>query len=215
MERRYLQTHELRLAGGNKPQISGYAARYNVTTKLPKFREVIAPGAFTRALREKQDTICCFNHDPNFVLGRTSSGTLRLSEDARGLKFTCDLPDTQAARDLRESINRRDINGCSFAFNIADEDWSEGKEDNERYLLRSVKDLDLIDVSPVTHPAYPETSVSARELELVGAEIRSRVKAVNPADKLREQIASVMAEAQERCDEIDTRGRRRRLLIEF
>ena len=82
-----------------KPRIEGYAATFNNPTQLPGFREVIKPGAFTRAIDEQHDCVCLFNHDQNNVLGRTTSGTLRLDQDSLGLHYVCDLPNTQAARD--------------------------------------------------------------------------------------------------------------------
>ena len=138
--------------------------------------------------------MCLFNHSDSAVLGRTVAGTLRLSEDSRGLKFECDLPDTTAGRDTYESVQRGDLNGCSFAFQVDDSRMCEYKEeeiDEEdedgirgkfkramKAVIRTIKDFaNLIDVSVVTHPAYPQTSVDARHL-LVDAEVRSRVAAI-------------------------------------
>jgi len=181
MERRYLQSRELRASGTkDKPQISGYASVFNSYTTITqrdgsKFRESIRRGAFTRAIRDKHDVCCLFNHDSNFVLGRTTSGTLRLRQDDHGLFYECDLPDTTLGRDLRESIRRGDIRGCSFAFNV-DCDGQEWGEDEEG-IRRDITDVsELIDVSPVTHPAYGDTEVDARQLEFVTAELRSRVQ---------------------------------------
>jgi HK97 family phage prohead protease len=120
MEKRFLAT-EVRASRGPNGQrrITGYAARYNVLSHpLPcgdgtTFRERIAPGAFKRILASSPDVICCFNHDSNKVLGRTTAGTLTLSEDDRGLKFTCDLPNTEAGRDCYESVQRGDTNRFS------------------------------------------------------------------------------------------------------
>lgn len=156
-EFRYLAGTELRAKGGNA--IEGYAAVFNSQSEdLGGFRESIRPGAFSRAIREKQDVRCLFNHNSDTILGRTRSGTLRLLEDSTGLQFNCDLPDTQAGRDVREMIRRGDINQCSFGFVAQDDTWSrDGK-------TRELVDVDLFDVSPVTYAAYPQTSVSARSL---------------------------------------------------
>ncbi len=178
MERRYLQSRELRVGGtSNKPQISGYASVFGLYTTITQrdgstFRESIRRGAFTRAIRDNQDVCCLFNHDSNFVLGRTTAGTLRLRQDDHGLFYECDLPPTTLARDLHTSISRGDIRGCSFAFNV-NEDGQEWDED-ERGVKRDITDInELIDVSPVTHPAYGDTEVDARTLALVTAELRS------------------------------------------
>src|SRR5579862_5746641 len=109
-------------------ELYGTAAAYNSLSKdLGGFREVIRPGAFKRALDngghglEGEDVKCLFNHDFNHVLGRTSNGTLKLSDSPEGLRFRCQLdPNQQAHRDLHASIKRGDINECSFAFSIAD-----------------------------------------------------------------------------------------------
>lgn len=172
MDRRFFATKELRASADGR-KIEGYASVFNVIAQLPGFRERILPGAFTRAIREKQDCVCLFNHDANHVLGRTSSGTLRLSQDSKGLYYACDLPNTQAARDLHESIRRGDVNGCSFAFTMVDNGQQWDNDDVDGALLRSISDLNLHDVSPVTYPCYAQTEVTARELELVGAELRS------------------------------------------
>jgi HK97 family phage prohead protease len=187
-EVRYLVATEVRAVGGSGDadplRIEGYAATFNNTAQLPGFREEIKPGAFTRAINEKQDVVCLFNHDSNLVLGRTTSGTLRLSSDARGLHYVCDLPNTQAGRDTHESIKRGDINGCSFAFTVpADgQRWSEAQEgDGDYFIKRELVDLDIHDVSPVTYPAYGGTSVYARSTDAceAPAEMRSAVENKN------------------------------------
>ena len=147
---------ELR-ANADKPQIEGYAAVFSTRADIGYVTESIAPGAFTRAIAEKQDVRCLFNHEPDHVLGRTKSGTLALSEDSKGLKFVCDLPDTQMGRDVREMIKRGDVDQCSFGFVVIDEEVTRGET-----TTRVIKDVDLFDVSPVTYPAYPTTSVEAR-----------------------------------------------------
>jgi HK97 family phage prohead protease len=160
-EIRFISKSELRAAGdGDKPQISGYAAVFNQETRIGDFfTEIIKPGAFTRALKEKQDVRALFNHDADKVLGR-SPKTLRLSEDSKGLKYEIDLPDTTTANDLRESIKRGDIDQSSFAFVAVKQTW---REEGDQ-LIREIEDVDLYDVSPVTYPAYEGTSVSARSM---------------------------------------------------
>lgn len=160
-EVRFTINSELRAAGDDKPQISGYAAVFDQATKIGDyFTEIIKPGAFTRALQEKQDVRGLINHDSNLVLGRTKSGTLRLFEDAKGLRYEIDPPDTTIANDLRESIKRGDIDQSSFAFVATKQVW---REEGDQ-LIREIVDVDLYDVSPVTYPAYDATSVSARNL---------------------------------------------------
>jgi HK97 family phage prohead protease len=167
---------ELRAADDRSFQIRGTAAAYNRLSKdLGGFRERIAPGAFKRALSgQGEDVKCLFNHDANCVLGRTGNGTLRLSDSAEGLNFRCQLDQNQQAhRDLYSSIKRGDINECSFAFNVDDEDgedWDDEKDERgQRFKLRTLRSVNLFDVSAVTNPAYGSgaTKVSARSTDYV------------------------------------------------
>ena len=157
IERRYVPA-EMRVDddGG----IEGYAAVFNeLSVNLGGFKERIRPGAFTKTLQEA-DVRCLFNHDPNFVLGRKRSGTLELAEDSKGLHFRVAPPRAQWADDLRESIRRGDVDQGSFQFETVRDEWQRGQE----YHTRDLIEVRLYDVSPVTFPAYPQTSVSARSL---------------------------------------------------
>ncbi len=170
-------------------RLTGYAAKHNSSTLITtnsgeKFRETIAPTAFARALREKADVRMLRNHDANFILGRTKSGTLGLSLDSVGLFFDCNLPDTQDARDLHTLVGRGDLDQCSFAFRAVIDTWGDSDDYDEngaRIPLRTLRDVDLFDVSAVTYPAYEDTSVSARALETVAA--RRGNQRVAPAKK--------------------------------
>lgn len=123
--------------------------------------ERIAPTAFTRALKEKHDVRALFNHDANQLLGRSSAETLRLSTDARGLKYEIDLPDTQIGRDLAVSIERGDINGSSFAFYVT----GRTIEEMDKLTIRTITDVTLQDVGPVTYPAYSGTTAGMRSVD--------------------------------------------------
>jgi hypothetical protein len=162
IERRFFHA-ELR-AAADGATIEGYAAMFNsMSEDLGGFREVIMPGAFDRALSEAQDVRALWNHNSDHVLGRTKSGTLRLAVDAKGLRIVADVPDTQAGRDALVSIKRGDVDQMSFGFRTLTDDWR--TVDGE--MIRELLDLELLDVSPVAYPAYPETTVSARALEHV------------------------------------------------
>jgi len=145
-----------------KPVIAGHAAVFNQEADLGWFREKILPGAFAQTIVD-DDIRALFNHDPNFVLGRNLNGTLRLREDDRGLFIENDPPDTQWARDLLTSIERRDISQMSFGFEVLDQRW-ETKDGVEIRLIEKVK---LWDVSPVAFPAYPQTDVDVRSAQQV------------------------------------------------
>lgn len=154
---------EMRQADGDKPQLSGYAAVFGEATEIAGiFRERIAPGAFADAVK-RDDVRALFNHDANFVLGRTTAKTLRLVEDDRGLRYEVDPPETTWARDLMVSVQRGDVNQSSFAFEVTEEEWDYGVRGEMP--LRTIKAVRLYDVSPVTYPAYESTTVSARSRE--------------------------------------------------
>lgn len=124
--------------------------------------ERVARGAFSRAIKEGDDCRACFNHEASQLLGRTASGTLRLAEDERGLRYDVDLPDTQLGRDVAELVGRGDVTGSSFGFVVEQESWRESEEENgRRVAVRTIESVRLIDVGPVTYPAYAGTSASA------------------------------------------------------
>jgi len=138
--------------------IEGYAALYNSETDLGVFRESISPGAFDDVLND--DVRALINHDPSLILGRSSAGTLELSTDEYGLKYRVKLGEQQYAKDLYTSIKRGDISQSSFAFTIKDQSWSE-----DRSTRKVEKVAKLLDVSPVTYPAYKSATVAARKEE--------------------------------------------------
>jgi len=154
-----------------------------LSSDLGYFRERILPGAFTRALKEKQDVRHLVNHDANLVLGRTKSGTTELSEDKKGLSFRTLLPDTSYARNLAESVKRGDIDECSFGFIAQKTNWIQDDTlaDESMQNIRELVDCDLFDISSVTFPAYPQTNTGLASRSLfpdgVPAEIRSHVRA--------------------------------------
>lgn len=162
-ERRRLvfPAQELRLEGtGAKRTLVGYAALYDVESEeLGYFTEIIRRGAFTESLA-KDDIRCLWNHDPNHVLGRNKAGTLRLSEDTKGLKFECDLPDTQLARDAVVTIERGDVSQMSFGFRTLEDRWTFRKA--PELDLRELLKASMFDVSPVTFAAYSLTEVGVR-----------------------------------------------------
>lgn len=149
---------------GEASKIRGHAAVFNqLSEDLGGFREQIVPGAFVEAI-ERDDVRALFNHDANFILGRNRSGTLRLTEDTRGLAIEVDAPNTQTIRDLVLSpIERGDVSQMSFGFSVrpGGQDWA---KDEEGRTIRTLKKLRLFDVSPVVFPAYPQTDVAVREL---------------------------------------------------
>ena len=160
IERRIHATSELRFEDDtDNSKIIGYAAVFNsLSEDMWGMREQVAPGAFTKTIKE-DDVRALMNHDPNYVLARNKSGTLALSEDNKGLRVNINPPDTQWAKDLKISIKRGDVNQMSFAFRTVQDKW-DYRDPNE--VLRTLIEVTLYDVSVVTYPAYPETSVQVR-----------------------------------------------------
>jgi HK97 family phage prohead protease len=149
---------EARQAEDGTMRLSGYAAVFNNDSVPLPFIERIAPGAFRKTLTETPDVRLLINHE-GLPLARTKNGTLRLNEDETGLYMDADLPDTQAARDLYTLVERGDVDQMSFAFRVIRQKWNEGRTE------RTLTELSLADgdVSVVTYPAYPTTTVEARE----------------------------------------------------
>ena len=144
-------------------KMTGHAAVFGEVAEIGGwFREQIEPGAFKASIK-KDDVRALFNHDENYVLGRNTAGTLKMSEDETGLKVNIDPPDTQFARDLAVSIDRGDISQMSFAFQVLEEEWIRGEK--KELDLRKIKKVRLFDVSPVTFPAYDGTDIAIRSHE--------------------------------------------------
>jgi len=162
--------------------ICGYAAVYfDPADKGTQYElyddlsERIMPGAFDRALREGQDILCLWNHNPDFLLGRTGSGTTRCYVDKRGLAYQTTLNDTTTARDVLAHIKRGDCDGSSFAFRVIKQAFIDGQGDGPD--IREIYDVDLLDVSPCASPAYKSTSAKS------GNSPRSKFKHKNRSKK--------------------------------
>lgn len=156
-EIRFATGAELRIATDSEgPKIEGYAAVFNTSADIGgMFTERVMPGAFRKTLMEA-DIRALWNHNPDYVLGRNKSGTLRMIEDEYGLKTEIHPVDAQWSRDLQASMKRGDVNQMSFAFQAVKENWD--NETNERQLL----EVRLFDVSVVTYPAYPQATAHIR-----------------------------------------------------
>lgn len=153
---------------GSQTIIEGYAAVFNKrSSNLGGFFEQITPGAFKKTLQES-DVRALWNHDANFPLGRMSAGTLRAAEDDNGLHYEITLGSQSYARDLAISMERGDVSQSSFQFRAIKDDWGFTEED---FPLRTLAEVALYEVSPVTFPAYPDatSSVGKRALERLAA----------------------------------------------
>lgn len=198
-ELRFTSNIELR-AAKDKFEIAGIAAAYGVKSAPigGVFRERIQPGAFSRSLATGADVRALFNHDPNQILGRTKSGTLELRDSPEGLRFTVQLnPKSGLHNDVYQAIKRGDIDSCSFGFTVPDggDDWGDDDEDRSMK-LRTLRRVDLLDVSAVSFPAYPEgTQVSARAFEREAGSVglyTARMRTWSELQAEAERLARVM-----------------------
>lgn len=207
MERRYIaiDPDEITIEerDGNR-QLMGYASvfynRNNSGTQYQLFDKVyerIMPTAFDKVLADSPDTRALINHDPNLVLGRTTSGTLKLGVFSKGLRYIINPPNTTAANDLITLIRRGDISGASFAFSVRSDGqiWTrEGEND-----IREIHSVDsLSDVSIVTYPAYTQASAGMRTDDIVEARSSHDAWRKELADQLAERDAEI-ARLQQRA----------------
>ncbi|EPE61283.1 phage prohead protease, HK97 family [Exiguobacterium sp. S17] len=153
---------EIREDDDGKRTLSGYAVKWEMKSHamgwFRRFKEQFKRGAFADSLT-KDDQRYLWSHDISKVLGRTKNGTLRLYEDNIGLRFELDLPNTTLGNDTYESIKRGDVDGVSFGFRMKKEEWDESDPDN---VLRTISQADLLEISAVAFPAYPDSEVQAR-----------------------------------------------------
>lgn len=162
LERRFTdRAAELRANAGNDRTIGGYASVFNrPSSDLGGFTEVVDQRAFNKSKGDGYPGVMArYNHSDMMLLGTTASGTLRLAIDAEGLSYSVDVP--QARQDVYELVQRGDIQKSSFAFRTVEDDWSMS---DSGFPMRTLVQVQLVDVAPVNTPAYPDASVGLRSL---------------------------------------------------
>jgi HK97 family phage prohead protease len=179
---------EIRKDEKGKSTIAGYAVVFEkLSQKIGGFfREKVRAGAFTDSLK-KNNIRALWNHNSDHVLGSTKAGTLRLTEDEKGLRFEVDAPETQAGRDALTTIERGDVDGMSFGFNVRKQEWD---ETNPEDIIRTLVDVDLREISPTPFPAYTQTKVAVRSVEDDFADHAAEVKAENERKEQEKQVAA-------------------------
>lgn len=175
IERRHL-AGELRADTAGR-KLVGYAATFGTAADIAGgFTETIRAGAFRSSLTAESDILALVDHSPEKLLARTRSGTLRLSEDARGLAFEISVPDTQLGRDVLAMAARGDLGGMSFGFTVpaGGDHWPDRR-------TRELRAVELVEISVVhAFPAYTGTSVAAR-----ATSCRHRHEVLSPAARRR------------------------------
>jgi len=173
--------------------VAGYAAVFNSPTNIgDMWQEVVAPGAFADTLRANDtDVLALYSHEIERLLGRQSSGTLRLAEDDKGLAVEIDLPDTTDGRDVATLIKRGDLKGMSFGFCVTHDEWDETVTPPKR----TIHAVDLMEVTITASPAYEDTECGMRSLEQAQVEREQRQR---EAEKKADNYFKRKAETEQR-----------------
>jgi HK97 family phage prohead protease len=174
-------------------RFTGYAAVWNSPSEPLPFTERIAPGAFRKSLRARNDIKFLWNHDAGEILGSTRAGTMTLREDANGLRVDGILPNTSRGRDVAELLRRGDVDSMSFGFSVPSggDEWT---ADGSQRTLKSVR---LHEVSLVAWPAYTATTGSTQVRTFEHAAERSGVDADALADAIiKLEIGSDLSETE-------------------
>lgn len=155
---------------GKKKQICGYINKFNTRSQYMGFYEEVAHSAFDKTLADGHNIYAMYNHDDDKILGSTRSGNLRLFVDDIGLRFELDINENISyARDLYELVSNNDINGCSFGFYVNDDVWSRTDEGVD---LRTINEVELIEVTITPFPAYLDSEASCRSYDKYKEELR-------------------------------------------
>lgn len=191
--------------------VEGYAIVFNSQSEDLGFREVITPSAVTEDTINTSDVFCLFNHNPDKVLARCryGEGSLSLSIDEKGLKYSFQAPNTELGNELIEHIRRGEIDGSSFAFIVSSEEGSEVWENINGTTHRTINKIEcLVDVSPVWQPAYSATSVNARAKEMLNEMEKEKLekldneKDIKPTEEQVEEETTDTKEVDTKADEL-------------
>ena len=175
--------------------VEGYASVFNsMSEDLGGFREIILPGAFSEVL--DNDVRALYNHDSNYLLARTTSGTLELKEDDKGLYYRFEMPNTSYGNDMLELFRRGDLSQSSFGFTVDKDSWRMEEGQHVRYIERVGS---LFDVSPVVYPAYTAASSGLRSAEPNG-ESAAEVARETPTEELNYNLHNALIKlAKDEC----------------
>ena len=181
-------------AAAESRTVEGYASVFNSMSEDLGFREVILPGAFSDVL--DNDVRALYNHDSNYLLARTTSGTLELKEDEKGLYYRFEMPNTSYGNDMLELFRRGDLTQSSFGFTVEKDSWRMEDGQQVRYIERVGS---LFDVSPVVFPAYSQASSGLRSAEPKG-EGEAEVARETPTEELNYNIYNALIKlAKDEC----------------
>jgi HK97 family phage prohead protease len=169
---------------GEEKYFEGTGIVFNSTTDMGWYTEEVAPEALDEVMND--DVRGLFNHDQNIVLGRTKSGTMALSKDSSSAKFKIKYNESDPDHvRVYQKVKRGDVSGCSFAFNVKDDEWSTRNGKDHRRILRL---KEWYDIGPVTYPAYESTTVAARSFKNVRGEDYKKDLAEMELQKTKRQL---------------------------
>jgi HK97 family phage prohead protease len=199
LRNRSFPLEEVRINGGKRPRIEGFAAVYDSFSEdlFGGYRERIKPGAFTKTLKDGPEVKGLFNHNPDAILGSRKAGTLVLEERPKGLWMQIEPPETSTGKDVVELMKRGDLDECSFAFIPVKDRWSKDEAGDQ---IRDLLEVRLLDVSIVAYGAYkePQAYLQRAILEndfaldldnLIPAMMRARTGKANGEDEARIHVA--------------------------
>ena len=202
IERRFsIEGAEVRANQEGKPELFGYALKWGVSYDLGWFTEEISRNALDAS--DMSDVRVLFNHDASLILGRTAAGTAQVGKDETGLWYRAVLPESPTGENVRVALERGDVTQSSWGFYIRQDET--GRRTGDKWEIRGGKEHRIItdvskvvDASPVTYPANPDTSVAKRSHDEARKEARSefeeaKMEAVQPDltdtyDKLRRSL---------------------------
>lgn len=188
-EQRYFDTEFEVRTEGNALILEGYALKWDARSKnLGGFKERVIEGATAKTIQES-DIRALFNHEPNMILGRNKAGTLDLSNDTTGTHYRINGDMRQSyVKDLAIAMERGDVTQSSFGFRVVGPEGQEWSEDEDGFPLRTLREIQLFDVSPVTYPAYEDSTSGLGKRALEGfAESRNL-----PFEVVRDNLAAVI-----------------------
>lgn len=198
--------------------VTGHAAVFDsLSLDLGGFREKIDPGAFTAALSRSPDVLAVIDHDTRWTLGRTTNGTLELSEDDKGLRFFLRVAPTSYAADLRILLERGDISQCSFMFTIAEERSEVVAADDREFVVFTIEEIgELYDVTICGRGAYPQTDVAlARKAKSdLAAELIASRAATLAGDKTQDRSNEGSEEAASIATDLKQRQHAHKVAVE-
>lgn len=201
-----IQPVTIKREDGKPTVVQGYGAVFyradNPGTEYWLFSDLverIGRSSFDRSLSEKEDVRALFNHDVNQIMGRTAAGTLRLSVDQIGLRYEFDLPDSPNGQNLLQSLERKDVTGSSFSFDMLKVQYSEEND----YFVRETLDVRLYDVGPVTFPAYTAATAGLRASFKPSAKRSKRSQGFDDRQQARLDLRSWLTSRGPSQDEVD------------